>query len=354
MAEQLLIAATATLFGWSLALAGFTIAMRAWGARRQRRWQRAEDVWRGPVEAFILDGSPLPPVPRAEREVALELLLRYQALLRGDEAQRIVAYLEAEGYVERAVRRLGDRNRWRRAEAAGQLGRMRSGQAVPALIVALHDRSEDVRTAAARSLAASGHPEAVAALAAALGDRSRWTASAVAADLVEMGSFAVPTLLEIDAGRAHDAAVSAVRVLGELRDGRAAAPLAEILRSSADLNMRAQAACALGKIGSLQAAERLKSALRDRAWQVRAQAATALGALGDPRSVASVAAAIEDESWWVRRNCAEALGRLGTQGRQALLRLSASPDRYVRERCLAVLEELDAQAADRQAPQGLP
>ena len=79
----------------------------------------------------------------------------------------------------------------------------------------------------------------------------------------------------------------------------------------------------------------------DEAWQVRAQAATGLGALHDRHAVAALSAAIVDESWWVRRNCAEALARLGQPGRQALVALSAAPDRYVRERCRAELQQLD-------------
>lgn len=350
MTQQLLIFCTVALFAWSFGLVVFTVALRAITAWRRRRWQRGEDTWRSPVEAFVLNDTPLPASSRSGRRVIREMLLRYLAVLHGEEAKRIVAYLEGSGSVAAAVRQLRARNRWRRVAAASQLGRMRSQLAVQPLITALHDESEDVRTVAARSLAAIGRPEAVHALATALGDQSRWTASRVAADLVEMGSFAVPTLLEIVGGEKKEAAVSAVRVLGEIRDPRAVPSLAEILQRSGDLNMRAQAARALGKIASLQATERLRTALTDDAWQVRAQAATALGALGDPKNVDILTAAIADHSWWVRRNCAEALGRLGTAGGQALLLLSTSPDRYVRDRCLAVLEELEAAADTGRQP----
>ena len=46
----------------------------------------------------------------------------------------------------------------------------------------------------------------------------------------------------------------------------------------------------------------------------------------------------------MRRNCAEALGELGEPGLRALVALSDSPDRYVRDRCAAVLEALDGHA----------
>ena len=50
----------------------------------------------------------------------------------------------------------------------------------------------------------------------------------------------------------------------------------------------------------------------------------------------------------MRRNCAEALGALGEPGRDALRSLAASADRYVRDRCLAVLQDLEL--ADAVAP----
>ena len=135
--------------------------------------------------------------------------------------------------------------------------------------------------------------------------------------------------------------MTAVRVLGEIRDSRAEPVLIELLRGASDLNVRARAAAALGAVGGALALPALSSALRDDEWQVRAQAAASLGALGDRGSVAALSAAVEDESWWVRRNCAEALGGLGDPGREALRTLAGSPDRYVRDRCAAVLQGLE-------------
>ena len=224
--------------------------------------------------------------------MVLDLLLRYRAMLRGPEAVRITDYLEAEGYVQRAVEGLHSRNRWRRADSAGLLGRMKSDAAVDALVELMGDESDDVRMVAARSLAAIGDPKAVDALTRALADRSRWTAATVAADLIEMGPAAVPTLIEIAASAgsgqpgAHEAAVTAVRVLGEIRDPRAEPVLIELLERAGDLNLRARAAAALGAVGGPLAPPALRAALQDDEWQVRAQAASSLGALGDRGSVA--------------------------------------------------------------------
>ena len=335
------------LFAWAVALALLAVFMRMGRSRTERRRLAVELAWREPVDALVLDHTPLPQVPQRERRVVLELLLRYRALLRGPEAARITDCLEAQGYVEEAVAGLHSRSRWKRATSAAQLGRMRSDAATAALVGLMEDESDDVRMVAARSLAAIGDPSAVQALTAALADPSRWTATTVATDLVEMGTPAVPTLLEIadaDASgdpSAREAAVTAVRVLGEIRDLRAEPVLIRLLTSADDLDLRARAAAALGAVGGSQTPPALRTALRDDAWQVRAQAASSLGALGDRGSIEALSTAIEDPNWWVRRNCAEALGELGEPGRRALLDLTTSPDRYVRDRCRAVLEELD-------------
>jgi HEAT repeat protein len=342
----IIIGITAVLFAWAVALMTMALVLRAMRARDQRRRLAVEHAWRDPVDDLILHGRPLPPVSSSEQPVVLELLLRYRALLRGPEASHITNYLEQQGYVDQAVGGLRSRNRWRRASSAMLLGRMRSDAAVAALVDLMGDEDDDVRMVAARSLAAIGDPAAVEALTVALADPSRWTATTVASDLVEMGPAAVPTLVEIASatasGRAgaQEAAVTAVRVLGEIRDPRAEPVLIRLLQEATDLDLRARAAVALGELGGPLAPQALRTALRDPAWQVRAQAASSIGALGDRGSVAALSAAIADREWWVRRNCAEALGALGDAGREALAALSGSSDPYVRDRCVAVLQEL--------------
>jgi HEAT repeat protein len=289
--------------------------------------------------------------------------LRYAAVLRGAEVERIAAYLEREGFVAEALAELRSRRRWRRARAADLLGRMHSARSVDPLISALHDPSPDVRAVAARSLAASGDQRAVVALSAVLVDESQWAASAVVAYLLGMGAEVVPILSEIVA-RANDGdqdarqtAITAVRVLGETRDPQATPILLDLLARAAALDLRARAAAALGARGDPQTLPALLPALRDPAWQVRAQAARSLGLLGSSRAVFALQSAIFDESWWVRRNCAEALNRLGTAGQRALQSLSLSDDRYVRERVAAVLEPLaraQAQAQPETALQPQP
>jgi HEAT repeat protein len=344
--RDLLIAIVLVLFGWAAAMALVALALRWTQQISARRRAHREAHWQPLVEDFVLEERPLPSARHRDLQAVLDLLLRYADVLRGPEADRITAFLEEDGYVALALHDLGSRGQWKRARAAERLGRMRSTRAVPFLIDAMQDDSADVRVVAARALATIGDPRAIPSLAAALGDPSRWTASNVASELIALGLDAVPTLQQIawsgepGKGGSHEAAVTAVRVLGDIRDPRAAPVLLHLLSCSSDLNMRARSAAALGSLGGSQVAAALRAALEDPAWQVRAQAASGLGRLCDVASVAALAQTAEDRNWWVRRNCAESLAKLGEAGESALTALTASPDPYVRDRANAVLEGL--------------
>jgi HEAT repeat protein len=329
-----------TLFGLSGVLVALTLLRKLWSRRLERGHQLLVGRYREPVEAFVIDGVPLHVEDRdADRAAVLDLILRYLSVLKGREADALIDYLDDQGYIEQAMRHLCDRWRWRRAEAAELLGNLRSPKSVPVLVDALGDPCEDVRTVAARSLASIRDPAAIPALADALNEPSRWTLSMVAENLMVMGAEAVPPLIAlVDRGDAHNACIAAVQILGEIRDPRAVAPIVEVLHGAENLNMRAQAAAALGKLGGAAAEAALEDALEDPQWQVRAQAAKALGRTGNPGCAYRLAQAMPDTSWWVRVNCAEALASLGEVGRKHLENLLDSPDRYVRDQCVAALQ----------------
>jgi len=339
MTQLLVTIASVTLLLWSAGLVTLTFALMVASRRTRRRREALERRWRGPLEALVLHGRIPPPPSAAERVVVRDMLLTYLGFLRGGEAETIIAYLEDAGFVEEAVTRLRGNHIWDRAEAAEFLGRARSRKGVPALVAALDDDSEDVRTVAARSLAGIRDSATVQALATTLGRPSRWTVSMVAEDLMEMGPEAVPALLDMLASDTHATAVAAVKILGEIRDPRATVFIVILLRESENVNMRAQAAAALGKLGGPEARAALETALQDPGWQVRSQAAKALGRLAAPGTAPLLARAIFDSSWWVRVNCAEALAELGDEGWRELRRLTQASDRYVREQCIGVMQQ---------------
>jgi HEAT repeat protein len=145
------------------------------------------------------------------------------------------------------------------------------------------------------------------------------------------------------AGRTDESRIrlAAIDALGIFRDQESRELLESVLREPG-LEARAAAARALGAMRSSASVPALCQALRDPAWPVRAQAARALGAIGSDDAVEPLSRATSDASWWVRRNTAYALARHGETGLEALLQLSQlSPDRYVREMTVEVLQILE-------------
>jgi HEAT repeat protein len=335
---QLLAILVGVLYAVSAGLIVVSLIRHRMTLRQEARHAALVKRLRGPVETCLLEGAPLPTLNEPERAALLDLSLRYTGLVRGEEADRLVACLEEQGVIDGLVAGLGGRNEWDRAQAAALLGRLRVTRAVPALVDVLDDQSEDVRTVAARSLAAIGDERAVPALAQALGDPSRWTLSLVAENLMLMGPKAVPPLLEFVRGDDHNVRVAAVQILGEIRDPAATPPICEVLREDPSLDLRARAAASLGQLGGPEAEEALLRALDDADWQVRAQAAKALGVLGDDAVAPALSRTMPDRNWWVRSNCAEALANLGAAGARELSRLQHDRDRYVRDAARATLE----------------
>ena len=334
---HILTLATLTLCGLTAVMLIGMLARRALVARRARTHDARVEALRQPFERWLLDGTQIRRLDERGKAALLDLAVRYATSVRGAEAQRITKCVEATGLAGRLLDDLKARDVWRRARAADLLGRLAVRGAVPALIAALKDDSEDVRTVAARSLAMIGDPAAVPALAGALADPSRWTVSIIAENLMRMGPRAVPPLLYLLGAPDPNVRVAAVQILGEIRDPLAVDPLVAVAGGDRDLNMRAQAAAALGKLGGPKAARALERGLGDQAWQVRAQAAKALGRLGHPEVAPLLAETMPDVHWWVRLNCAEALVRLGTEGRRQLDQLLRHPDGYVRDQAAAVL-----------------
>jgi HEAT repeat protein len=332
------------LYGISAVLILLSLFRHRLQVRRERRHERTVELLRAPVEAYLLDGRPLPRSARRHRLAILDLALRYAGMIRGKEADRLVTCLETEGIIDDLVKDLSARSPWRRAEAAESLGRLRVERVVPALIETLEDPSEDVRTVAARALAAVGDPRAIPPLAQALRDPSRWTVSLIAENLMMMGPSVVPPLLGLLAHDDYNVRVSAVQILGEIRDPTATPALASVLLGDDRMNLRARAAAALGRLGGPVAEGALLVAIDDEHWEVRAQAAKGLGRIAKPAFAHVLARAMPDPSWWVRANCAEALSRLGEPGRAELERMAEHPDPYVREQATAALETFGLRA----------
>jgi HEAT repeat protein len=261
-------------------LLALLVARRLQLTRRHRRREQVEAELRPAIVAFIDAGDPLPAgLDVYEQEVLAELLAGYAQLLRGPARERITAYFEEEGAVERQFAWLASKRPLDRAAAAHRLGIMRSRRAVGALVAALDDPDRTVRIAVAASLGRLGAPEAAEAL---LGTLARGTTPALLTRwaILQAGPAVTDSLRTQLGGPEPEERAGAVQLLGLLGSPADAEGLVERLRDSSAL-VREQAALALGRLGGPQSLAPLRAAIRDRIPAVRAAAAVALGRLRD-------------------------------------------------------------------------
>ncbi|MBN2369433.1 MAG: HEAT repeat domain-containing protein [Vicinamibacteria bacterium] len=210
-----------------------------------------------------------------------------------------------------------DSSRGVRARAARSLGEQSNAarSAKSMLFMALNDESEHVRHEASRALwriAPDPMPD-VPRLVEALENEDQDVRGFAAWKLGEIGPDArdaVPALMAmIERGR--DSGEIATRALEHIGSQavRAVPTLISSLRDE-DLHTRANAARALGRIGSREAVEELVIALSDDQGLVRSEAARALGRIGvtaEP-AVPALARLLSDTDEQVRAMAARALG----------------------------------------------
>ncbi len=301
------------------------------------------------LENFILTGEEQPELSmlrRWQRDLFLSrLIVERMVLLRGAGREYLMRLAEDLGLVDRYLRALESRRRWRRARAAENLGYFGGERAVEPLGELLSDEDETIRAVAARGLARIGSDEAVRLLTQTLHDPSELTRLRVAENLERVGRPAVRALVDsledvasLDTDQLHGP-IMAARVLGHLRAAEAREALRRAASDGREDDLRAQATLALGKIGDPEDVPTLLESARDESWPVRAQAANALGMIGEVSTVPVLKQMVADEEWWVRLNGAKALANMGPEGEKALLELLQGDDRYARDRAAATLED---------------
>ncbi|ODS34707.1 MAG: heat repeat-containing PBS lyase [Candidatus Scalindua rubra] len=110
-----------------------------------------------------------------------------------------------------------------------------------------------------------------------------------------------------------------------------------------DLEVREEAAEALGKIGDARAVEPLIKALGD--WVVGGKAAKALGEIGDARAVKPLIKELGDMSSNIQSEAAWALGKIDdTRAVEPLIRALGGKDEYVRKEATKALLKIGTSA----------
>lgn len=200
--------------------------------------------------------------------------------------------------IEQQRRRLESAELEERRDAVMRLGALRRPEASQVAVAALRDPSALVRATAAAAVLSLPADQSAAVLLPLLGDRDEFVRREAAYALGKTGSrAAVPSLVEVLNRDRQDGVRGAAAVaLGELGDGVAVVPLTEILvptqRSRRTRNpfVLLAAARSLGQLENSAGVPVLLATLNNEYVdiEVRREAAIALGRIGDASAVSSL------------------------------------------------------------------
>jgi HEAT repeat protein len=326
---------TTLLVGITLGLKGLRAVRLSFYKRHYRRIEPA-------LESYLHTGEigrKLKRLKPWERNRFLStLIVERMALLRGAERERLVQLAAGLGLVDRYLGDLDSRRRWHRARAAENLGYFGGERAVEPLGALFSNEDETVRAVAARALARIGTEEATEILVRTLDNPSELTRLRAAENLERLGNLAVRPLSAFLPELGREGAVTATRVLGNLRAREARLALRSVLLYRWDEDVRAQATLALGRIGNPDDVALIVEGAKSNSWPVRAQAANALGLIGEVSTIPVLETLATDREWWVRLNACRALANMGPSGEKALLEILEGDDPYARDRAAATLE----------------
>jgi HEAT repeat protein len=277
--------------------------------RRGRRYAAAVRRLR-PIAIQLIEGeNGKPPVlSTGDQAVLAEVLGRYSRQLTGQADRRVAEYFRGSDALLQSQRELGSRRMWRRATAAYRLGDMGCEEAAPGLLAALDDKHRTVRAAAARSLGRLGVVEAAKPLIEALVS-GRVPHGVAGQALVELGPVAVPELRAIAEHPSYRLRATAIALLGLIGDS-ADSPLAVRCLGDPSADVRAAAADTLARIGGPPAEGALRSALDDRIPFVRANAAVALGVIGSREALPRLLEMARTDDFRPARAAAQAVARI--------------------------------------------
>lgn len=179
----------------------------------------------------------------------------------------IGGYFTPASRIDTLLRDADDDEPEMRADAVFDLGFVDDPRAIETLRAALLDRDPKVRLLAAGALARLRSVDSIPRLARLLDDRDGAVRLATAEALRPFGIAALdPVAGRVAAGagerRARDGTILAARLLGEIGDDRAAAPLATLMTEGSP-PARVEAARALGRLGMMAALAPLKKTLAD-------------------------------------------------------------------------------------------
>jgi len=206
-----------------------------------------------------------------------------------------------------------------RSEAVRVLGGLGDYRAIKPLIAALRDVSLDVRYSAAKALVKIGAPS-VKSLISGMKDAGSGMRSMVAGELGNLKTpQALKTLIAALKDKTPSVRYNAADALGKIKEPSAVLPLIRTLRDK-NVDVRYKSAKSLGKLGDRRAAKPLITALYDVDSGVRYNAAEALGGMRYVGAVKALIFTMKDKNNGVSYCASKSLTEIGKPAVSELIR----------------------------------
>ncbi len=273
---------------------------------------------------------------RVPAPLAVDALVTWSARVAGDRWRSLGTVLRDHWWA-RMVRANSDSIRWwKRLECARLLSVVATPEDAPRVLKLLRDPHPAVHIAAVATLERLENPALIAAALERL-PRLAPTVGAYYTGMLRRSRPLVVQLLLKLLQRTEDPALpQLVEFAGRLKEPALRERLTT-LTAHASVEVRIQAARALGTFPHADSIAALTRLARDEAWEVRAQAMRSLGLIADPTTVPLLREALRDPEWWVRLRAGLALTRFGPPGRNALLEAEVGADSATRDMARLIL-----------------
>jgi len=232
-----------------------------------------------------------------------------------------------------------DKNADVRSEVVRVLGRLGDCRAIKPLIAALRDRNLDVRYSAAKALVKIGTPS-TKSLIDNMKNADSSIRSRVAGELGNLKTTdALKTLIAALKDKTPSVRYNAADALGKIKQAGAVPPLIKALRDK-NVDVRYKSAKSLGKLKDRRAAKALITALYDRDSGVRYNAAEALGKMRYAGAVRALVFTMKDKNTGVSYCASKSLKKIGKPAVSELLRSLRDKNQNIRYYSAEVLGEM--------------
>lgn len=253
-----------------------------------------------------------------DRELIILVIRQLMDVLRGEAKSKLVAVLRRFGAIEEHIRNLQDGDWGERSLACLDMAWYQPEEVTVALENALNDSSTRVRILAANSLVTLGVPIDIPNLARRLTTKGSRRPRALRVFFRRIAPDSVSGLISLLEDDEEGLLVMVIDALGKCNDFSVIKKISELAEYHPSLNVRATSMRSLKSLAHPTAAEAIKSGLFDFDWEVRTQAAIAAGKLGVVEAEERLTQLLSDNHWWVRFRSAEALLALGKTGLERL------------------------------------